>query len=152
MKEPINLPNNPGCYLFKNSKDNVIYIGKAKNLKKRIKNYFKNNDLDIKTQTLLKYASNLDFVVTDSEEEALILENTLIKKYQPKYNIRLKDAKSHSYLLLTKEEYPRVIIDRWKRGKGTFFGPFISAQERDYILYFLSIAHAYHTSVLMCCL
>jgi len=137
MKEPVSLPNNPGCYLFKNSKDNVIYVGKAKNLKKRIRNYFKNNEFDSKTQTLLRYADSLDFVVTDSEEEALILENTLIKKYQPKYNIKLKDAKSPSYLLLTKEEYPRLIIDRWKRGKGIFFGPFLSAQERDYVLFFL---------------
>ena len=137
MQEPLNLPNNPGCYLFKNTIDDVIYIGKAKNLKKRVKNYFNNNELDTKTQSMLRYANYLDFVVTDSEDEALILENNLIKKHQPKYNIRLKDAKSHSYLLLTKEEYPRLILDRWKKGKGVFFGPFISAQERDYILYFL---------------
>ena len=137
MRQPANLPNNPGCYLFKNSKDNIVYIGKAKNLKKRVKNYFQKIDLDPKTQAMSRYAESLDFVVTDSEEEAIILENTLIKKYQPKYNIRLKDAKSHSYLLLTNEEYPRLIIDRQKIGKGVFFGPFISAQERDYILYFL---------------
>lgn len=137
MKEPANLPNNPGCYLFKNSKDNVIYIGKAKNLKKRIKNYFQKIELDPKTQAMLKFANSIDFVVTDSEDEALILENTLIKKYQPKYNIILKDAKSHTYLLLTQDEYPRLIIDRQKKGKGIFYGPFITAQERDYILYFL---------------
>jgi excinuclease ABC subunit C len=137
MKKPANLPNNPGCYLFKNSEDRVVYVGKTKNLKKRVKNYFQKIDLDPKTQAMLRYAHSLDFVVTDSEVEAIILENTLIKKYQPKYNIRLKDAKSHTYLLLTKEEYPRLIIDRQKRGKGIFFGPFISAQERDYILYFL---------------
>lgn len=137
MKEPENLPNNPGCYLFKNSKNNVIYVGKAKNLKKRIKNYFQKNELDLKTQCMLKYAKDLDFFITDSEDEALILENTLIKKYQPKYNITLKDAKSHSFLLLTKEDYPRVIIDRQKKGKGIFYGPFVNARERDYVLHFL---------------
>ena len=137
MQQPANIPNNPGCYLFKNSKDNVIYIGKAKNLKKRIENYFQKIELDPKTQAMLKYANSLDYVLTDSEEEAIILENTLIKKYQPKYNIKLKDAKSHSYLLLTKEDYPRLIIDRQKKGEGIFFGPFISAHERDYILNFL---------------
>jgi len=137
MKQPNNLPSSPGCYLFKNSKDNIIYVGKAKNLKKRIKNYFQKIGTDPKTKAMLKYANRLDFVITDSEEEAIILENTLIKKYQPKYNIRLKDAKSHSYILLTDEEYPRLIIDRQKKGKGKFFGPFISAQERDYILTFL---------------
>ena len=131
------LPNEPGCYLFKDIKENVIYIGKAKNLKKRVRSYFQKDDLDIKTQSMISHLDSIDFVATDSEVEALILEDNLIKKYQPKYNIRLKDAKSHSYILLTNEDYPRLIIARRKIGNGRFFGPFVSASERDYILQFL---------------
>jgi excinuclease ABC subunit C len=135
--ENLTLPNSPGCYLFKDKKDKIIYIGKAKNLKKRIKSYYQKTDLDVKTQSMLEHVENIDFVLTDNEIEAIILENTLIKKHQPKYNIRLKDAKSHSYILLTKEKYPKVVIARRKTSKGLFYGPFVSAQERDYILQFL---------------
>lgn len=132
-----NLPNSPGCYIFKDKSDKVIYVGKAKNLKKRIKNYINNKELDIKTQSMLLHVESFDFLVTDSETEALILENTLIKKYQPKYNIRLKDAKSHTFILLTNEKFPRVLIARQKKGEGKFYGPFISASERDYVLEFI---------------
>ncbi|MDH7506700.1 MAG: excinuclease ABC subunit UvrC [Candidatus Thermoplasmatota archaeon] len=132
-----NLPNAPGCYIFKDKNGKIIYVGKAKNLKKRLKNYVKNNDLDIKTQSMLSHVQQFDFLVTDSETEALILENTLIKKYQPKYNIRLKDAKSHTFILLTNEKFPRVLIARQKKGDGKFYGPFISASERDYVLDFV---------------
>lgn len=132
-----NIPNNPGCYLFKDKKDRIIYIGKAKNLKKRVNSYQNKKDLDSKTRVMLSHAKSIDFVVTDNEVESLILENTLIKKHQPRYNIRMKDAKSHAYLLLTKEEYPRVVIDRRKAGKGKFYGPFVSGHERDYVLHFL---------------
>ena len=132
-----NLPNVPGCYIFKDKNDKVIYVGKAKNLKKRLKNYINKTDLDIKTKSMLLRIERYDFLVTDSETEALILENTLIKKYQPKYNIRLKDAKSHTYILLTNEKFPRVLIARQKKGNSKFYGPFISAQERDYVLQFI---------------
>ena len=132
-----NIPKNPGCYLFKDKNDKIIYVGKAKNLKNRLKTYKNKKDLDAKTQVMLTRAKTVDFVVTDTEIESLILEDTLIKKHQPQYNIRLKDAKSHTYLLLTDEEFPRVVIDRQKRGKGKFYGPFVSALERDYILHFL---------------
>jgi len=131
------IPKNPGCYLFKDKKDKIIYIGKAKNLKKRINTYFQKTDHDIKTKSMISHIENIDFMITDSELEAIILENTLIKKHQPPYNIRLKDAKSHSYLLLTNEKYPRVLIARNKKAKGKYYGPFISASERDYILQFL---------------
>jgi len=137
MLDTLNLPNEPGCYLLKDKFENVIYVGKAKNLKKRIKQYNKKNDFDIKTQSMIGYIESVDFVATDNEVEALILENTLIKKYQPKYNIRMKDAKSHSYILLTDEPFPLVLIARRKNRKGKYFGPFVSATERDYILQFL---------------
>lgn len=132
-----NLPTNPGCYIFKDKKDRIIYIGKAKNLKNRLKTYNNKKDLDAKTKIMLSHVKTVDFVVTDNEVESLILENTLIKKHQPRYNIKLKDAKSHTYLLLTDEEYPRILIDRAKTGKGKFYGPFVSAHERDYVLHFL---------------
>ena len=132
-----NFPSDPGCYLFKDEKNHVIYVGKAKNLKKRLKTYSQKKNLDTKTLKILRYAKKVDFIVTDNEVESLILENTLIKKYQPRYNIRLKDAKSHSYILITNDNFPRMIIDRWRSGKGRFYGPFISANERDYILHFL---------------
>lgn len=137
MIEVKNIPNNPGCYLFKNEKDKIIYIGKAKDLKKRVKSYFQKKDLDVKTQRMISHVNSVDFLVTSNEVEAFILENNLIKKHQPHYNISLKDDKSHSYILLTNEEYPRIVLDRRKRGKGKFYGPFVSAQERDYILHFL---------------
>lgn len=131
------IPKDSGCYLFKDKNDNVIYVGKAKNLKKRISNYNRNYDSGIKTKYLIKNVSSIDFVITDNEIEAFILENTLIKKYQPKYNINLKDSKNYAYIKLTDENYPRILISRTKKGKGKFYGPFVSAKERDYILYFL---------------
>jgi excinuclease ABC subunit C len=131
------IPTNPGCYLFKDSKARIIYVGKAKNLKKRINSYFQKKNLDLKTQSMISHIKNFDFIVTDNEVEALVLENTLIKKYQPKYNVRLKDAKSHSYIRITNEEFPRALIARRKIGKGKFFGPFTSAQERDYTLQYV---------------
>jgi excinuclease ABC subunit C len=136
MLELENLPKDPGCYLFKDSNGKIIYVGKAKNLKKRVKSYFQKDDLDVKTQSMISHVESFDFVATDNELEALVLENTLIKKHQPKYNIRLKDAKSHTYILLTEEKFPKVLIARRKIGKGKFYGPFVSAHERDYVLQF----------------
>ena len=137
LKENITFPDSPGCYLFKDNHEKVIYVGKAKNLKKRVNSYLQKTEFDIKTQSMLQHVEDVDVVVTDTEVEALILENTLIKKHQPRYNIRLKDAKSHSYITLTNEKFPRLVIARIKTSKGRFYGPFISAQERDYILHLL---------------
>lgn len=131
------LPNNPGCYLFKDDEDKILYIGKAKNIKKRVKSYFQKDILDPKTKNLVKNIDSVDIIVTDNEFEALILENNLVKKHQPKFNIDLKDAKSFAYIQLTKEDFPRVLLSRRKIGYGKFYGPFVSAQERDYILRFL---------------
>jgi excinuclease ABC subunit C len=96
MIDPSRLPGNPGCYLFKDAADNIIYVGKAKNLKKRVHSYFQRHERDPKTEVLVEKADSVDFIVTDSELEALILENTLIKRHQPRYNIDLKDAKSYA--------------------------------------------------------
>jgi len=128
------LPEDPGCYLFSNAAGEIIYIGKAKNLKKRITSYFQRGEHDQKTEALLQRVASVDFIITETEVEALILENTLIKKHQPKYNINLKDAKNYAFIQITVDEFPRIGIARRVEGNGTFFGPFVSAKERDYLL------------------
>ena len=138
MIDPDSLPQSPGCYLFKNTKKQVLYVGKAKNLKKRVTTYFQKNELDAKTQRLIDTSTSLDFIVTETETEALILENTLIKKYLPRYNIRLRDAKTYAFIRLTTDTFPRLMIARKKSGTGLFYGPFVSAQERDYVINFLN--------------
>jgi len=142
MRTPADLPSNPGCYLFKDDGGTVLYVGKAKHLKKRVSSYFNRQDLDPKTQSLVEHIRHIDHIVTNTELEALILENTLIKQHQPKYNIRLKDAKSYSFLKLTDEPFPRVVIVRGHHPKGQVFGPFLSAQEREYLLRF--VQHTFH--------
>ncbi len=134
-----NITNQPGCYLYKDKNKKVIYVGKAKNLKKRVSSYFNKNesDLDPKTRALISNISSVDFIITNSEVEALILENNLIKEHKPKYNINLKDAKTYAYIKITKEDFPRLVVSRKKDGSGTFYGPFISGKERDFILEFL---------------
>ncbi|MDD1717922.1 MAG: GIY-YIG nuclease family protein, partial [Methanoregulaceae archaeon] len=127
------VPSDPGCYLFLDPDGNVIYVGKAKNLKRRVSSYFKRHDRDQKTVRLAGTASSVNFIATTSEVEALILENTLIKRYQPKFNIDLKDSKSYAYILLTGEEFPCLRMSRRTGNDGTYFGPFVSAAERDYV-------------------
>jgi len=139
------LPVNPGCYLFRDTPRNIIYIGKAKNLRKRINSYFQKKDTDPKTHSLLTVIDSVEFFITDTEVEALILENTLIKKHQPKYNINLKDAKTYAFIQLTDEQFPRLQIARQKQETGIYFGPFISALERDHVLQFLNRTFALRT-------
>lgn len=134
MIDPSTLPDTPGCYLYSDAAGTIIYVGKAKNLKKRVSSYFTKKDHDIKTQSLVGHIDAVDVIVTNTEAEAFLLENTLIKKHQPKYNIDLKDAKRYAYIELTREPFPRLVIARQKSGDGTFFGPFVSAAERDYVL------------------
>jgi len=132
MIESPPLPHEPGCYLFRDAGGTILYIGKAKDLKKRVASYFR-QDLDTKTRMLVDAAESLDFIITGNEVEALILENTLIKKHQPRFNIDLKDAKAYAYIQLTDEPFPAIRIARNTAGSGTFYGPFVSAAERDYI-------------------
>ncbi|HTY14526.1 MAG TPA: excinuclease ABC subunit UvrC [Methanoregulaceae archaeon] len=127
------IPGNPGCYLFSDANGTIIYIGKAKNLKKRVSSYFQKRDHDQKTQTLVEHIVAVNYIVTSNEVEALILENSLIKTHQPRYNIDLKDAKQYAYIELTDEEFPCIRIARKPGSHGTFFGPFVSAAERDYV-------------------
>lgn len=131
----LNLPNLPGCYVFKDSKGIILYIGKAKDLKKRVSSYFNNQEKDPKTHILIEQINDVDFIITKSEKEALILENNLIKKHTPKYNIDLRDSKRYAYLELTNEDFPRLLIARQRiADEGKYFGPFTSAEKRDYVL------------------
>ncbi len=139
------IPSEPGCYQFKDASNKIIYIGKAKNLRKRVKSYFQKRDLDPKTEALKEKIESVDFIITDNEVEALVLENNLIKKHQPKYNINYKDSRRYAYIELTSEEFPRMLIAREKRGSGRFFGPFVSAAARDYIIYVLRRAFQIRT-------
>lgn len=128
------LPHAPGCYLFLDGFGRIIYIGKAKDIQKRVSTYFL-RDADSKTEYLVKNISGIDFFVTDTEVEALVLENNLVKKHQPKFNIDLKDAKSFAYLALTSEAFPRLVLARGRpEGSHEYFGPFTSAEDRDHIL------------------
>lgn len=125
-----NLPDNPGVYLMRNSLGEVIYVGKAKNLKNRVRQYFQNSkNHSEKVKAMVKNISEFEYIVTDSEIEALILECNLIKKYSPRYNILLKDDKYFPFIKITiNEEYPRVIVTRNHANDGArYFGPYTDA-------------------------
>ena len=135
MIDPTTLPDDPGCYLFSDEAGTIIYIGKAKNLRKRVTSYFQKTDHDPKTRNLIARIASVSVMVTNTETEALLLENNLIKKHQPKYNIDLKDAKRFAYIELTKEPFPRIgFARRTSTADATYFGPFVSAAERDALL------------------
>ncbi len=123
------LPNEPGVYLYKDANDTVIYVGKARNLKNRVRSYFHSNDLNLKTRTLVSNIKNINYIVTANELEALLLENNLIKKYKPKYNILLKDDKGYPYLKInTKESFPKLELARKLEFDGAqYFGPYHGA-------------------------
>ena len=118
----------PGVYLMKNKDNEIIYIGKAKNLKKRVTSYFRNNPNHTpKVHQMVENVYDYDFIVTDSESEALILECSLIKQHKPKYNILLKDDKGYFYIKISKGVYPRVTFEKNTQSKGEYFGPYMSA-------------------------
>lgn len=117
------VPTNPGCYLMKDKDDEVIYVGKAKNLKNRVKSYFTGAHNE-KTTRLIQEISDFSYVIANNERESLILEMNLIKQYKPKYNIRLTDDKTYPYIEITSEEHPRLLVVRTKNPKGKLFGPY----------------------------
>ncbi|MCP1160015.1 MULTISPECIES: excinuclease ABC subunit UvrC [Bacillaceae] len=122
------LPDQPGCYLMKDRQDTVIYVGKAKVLKNRVRSYFTGSH-DGKTLRLVNEIEDFEYIVTSSDMEALILEMNLIKKYDPKYNVMLKDDKSYPFIKLTAERHPRLITTRnVKKDKGKYFGPYPNVQ------------------------
>lgn len=122
IKEKINLlPTQPGCYLMKDSKGEVIYVGKAKNLKNRVRSYFVGAHNE-KTTLLISEIKDFSYLITNSEQESLILEINLIKRYLPKYNIRLVDDKSYPFITFSNDEYPRLLIHRQTKPSAKVMG------------------------------
>lgn len=125
------IPHSSGVYLMKNSRGVIIYVGKAKDLKKRVSSYFLKNR-DLKTQMLVSHIDDIEFIITSNEYEALILENNLIKKWNPKYNISLKDGKTFPVIRITHEDYPRVFRTRRVVKDGSlYFGPYADVRKLD---------------------
>ena len=123
-----NLSTSPGVYRMYNDKREVIYVGKAKNLKKRVSSYFRKNLDNTKTQTLVNNIAHIDVTLVTSETEAFLLENNFIKKYRPRYNVVLRDDKSYPFILITDHQHPRLSFHRGsKKLKGQYFGPYPSA-------------------------
>lgn len=124
------IPEKPGVYLMYDKEDTVIYVGKAKNLKNRVRQYFQNSQANIKVKIMVKKIARFEYIVTNSEIEALVLENNLIKKYYPEYNIRLKDDKTYPYVKITVNEmFPRVFVTRkYLNDKAKYFGPYTNGQ------------------------
>ena len=125
------IPESSGSYQFFDENNTIIYIGKAKNLKRRVSSYFNKKHVSVKLRVMVPQIKKIEFIITNSEIEALILESHLIKKYKPKYNVLLKDDKKFPYFLITKEDYPRIIVTR-KQNKnpieGKYFGPYTNAK------------------------
>ena len=122
------LPLCPGVYIMRDRAGKVIYVGKSAKLKNRVSQYFQNSEKNVKTAKMVAGVFDFDYILCDTEMEALTLENSLIKQYSPKYNIRLKDSKSYPYIKVTDEEYPRIVFTRTRfSDKAKYFGPFSSA-------------------------
>ena len=141
LKESLKLlPDLPGCYLYYNKNNEVIYVGKAKILKRRVKSYFNKKQDSVKVQVLVSQIDRLEYIITNTEVEALILESHLIKKHKPRYNILLKDDKKYPYFLITDEDFPRISIIRKKNlnpEKGRYYGPYTDIRAMHSTLDFL---------------
>lgn len=123
------LPDEPGVYRYRNREGTIIYVGKAKNLKRRVNSYFNREHASLRTTMLVRNIADLEYTVVNTEEEALDLENALIKEFQPRYNVLLKDDKSYPWICITGDLYPRVYITREARAKGErFYGPYPKAE------------------------
>ena len=119
-----NIPTNPGVYLYRDEAGEILYVGKAKNLRSRVKSYFATTDQPVKTRQLVLHIRSIDWIIVNNEVEALLLENKLVKQHTPKYNIDLKDAKTFAYISLTRELYPRILTSRKVSRKLESFGPY----------------------------
>lgn len=129
------LPDYPGIYKYMDSEDTILYIGKAKNIKKRLSSYFTGSNIIYKTKIMLKHARRIEYTITDSETDALLLECTLIKKFQPRYNVTLKDGKTYSYICITNERFPKVIFTRKVVRDGSiYFGPYTNKWKANTLL------------------
>ena len=124
----LNLPDSPGCYQYFDDNGNIIYVGKAKNLKRRVSSYFNKEQQSLKTKLLVAKIADIKYVVVNSEADALILENNLIKQHKPRYNVLLKDDKTYPSICITNEFFPKLFkTRRIEKGKGRFFGPYTNA-------------------------
>ncbi|MBX7107330.1 MAG: excinuclease ABC subunit UvrC [Chitinophagales bacterium] len=132
------LPDDPGVYRFIDENNVMIYVGKAKNLKKRVTSYFVKNHAQYKTSVMVRNAKRIEFTIVATEQDALLLENTLIKNYQPRYNINLKDDKTYPFICIKKENFPRVFLTRHiERDGSEYFGPYTSVARVSSILDFI---------------
>jgi excinuclease ABC subunit C len=128
-KRILDMPQKPGVYIMKDNAGRILYIGKAKNLKKRLTSYFRGGIENSRTQALITHVSSIETTITDNEIEALMLENNLIKRYKPKYNIELKENNQYPYLKITKETYPRIVKTRIRSDDGgRYFGPYTNVK------------------------
>src|SRR3989344_2871609 len=123
------IPSDPGVYFFRNKSGKILYVGKANNLKARLSSYFQKNQKSLKTKSLLNEASSISWNILNSETEALIKESELIKKYQPKYNVLMRDDKQYFFVAITKETYPRIFLTHqptknYKLSTIDYIGPF----------------------------
>jgi excinuclease ABC subunit C len=125
------IPSNPGVYLYADEKGEILYIGKAKNLRSRVRSYFSSTDKPVKTQQLVSQIRSIDWIIVNNEVEALLLEDKLIKQYTPKYNIDLKDAKTFAYIAMTREPFPRILTSRKVSRKLESFGPYTDGFTRQ---------------------
>lgn len=134
------LPTRPGVYLYKDAGGEILYVGKAKDLRARVRSYFSEDKLaDAKTGTLVAEARDLDYIVVDNEKEALALENNLIKQWKPRFNVLLRDDKTYPYIKLTAERYPRVFVTRrLLKDGGTYYGPYFPAGLAHRLVHFIN--------------
>jgi excinuclease ABC subunit C len=136
------IPEKPGCYMYLDESDTIIYIGKAKNLKKRVSSYFNKTIDNPKTQIMLRKVRNIRYLVVETEEDAFLLENSLIKKHQPRYNILLKDDKTYPWVVVKNEPFPRVFLTRRKLDdKSRYYGPYTSVNNIKYLLHLLTTSY-----------
>lgn len=130
----LSLPESPGVYMYIDKKGQVIYVGKAKRLKRRVSSYFNRRHDAVRTNLLVRSIVDMRFIVVDSEQDALLLENAMIKEYQPRYNVLLKDDKSYPWIVVTKEPYPRVFMTRERGLAAKYYGPYSNLQSAKVVL------------------
>lgn len=129
------LPTTPGVYMYFDSAGTVIYVGKAKNLKRRVSSYFNRTHDSVRTNLLVRAIADMKYIVVPTEQDALNLENSMIKEYKPRYNVLLKDDKSYPWIVVTKEPYPRVFMTRKKVPDGAkYYGPYTDTASARVVL------------------
>ncbi len=132
------LPNLPGIYKYYDAANNLLYVGKAKNIRKRVSSYFNKTLGNYKTHELVKRIGRIEFTIVNSEQDAFLLENSLIKQFQPIFNINLKDDKTYPYMVIKNEPFPRIFLTRQKIEDGSqYIGPFTSVRKVRDLLNFV---------------